>query len=154
MVIKEKHDGPFGDIPELRCSIIKRWGIIKTSREQSVAEHSFNVAIITGKLCDMLEIDGNAKNGVIAEAILHDTDEVYTGDIPTPAKLGTSCGCNYIVKLADCMEAMIFIDRNCADTVQVKGWVLANISKQIQATCHKHEINLNHVMEMIRNSSI
>lgn len=154
MVIREKHDGPFGLIPELRCSIVKRWGIIKMSTTQSVAEHSFNVAVITGKLCDVLGLDGNHKNQLMVEAILHDTDEVYTGDIPTPAKANSSSHCNYIVKLADCIEALIFLRSNCIDSSRVAKWVEKNISAKIETICKTHGINHSDVITIIEGSFI
>ena len=70
----------------LMCQGIQRWHIVDTSRTQSVAEHSFNVAMI---VCKFMEKMG-CKNEDIAQnmvmALAHDADEVHEGDVPAIAK--------------------------------------------------------------------
>jgi len=82
---------------------VKRWVIVRTAKDQSLAEHTFNVVMIA-----------------------RDLDEILTGDIPTPAKdrLGINTAydgksfeeCNgeekSIVALADIIEAMHFLNEN------------------------------------------
>ena len=109
----------------LRAQNVKRWVIVNTSRNQSLAEHSFNVIAITREICKRLNIaDANA----IKYAFDHDLDEILTGDIPTPAKkrLGIETGDGYdgksltgcndleisVVKVADVLEAILFIEEN------------------------------------------
>ncbi len=74
----------------MRLSAIKRWAVVEMSREQSVAEHSYNVAMISISICDRLGIDAGRNAGVICSvvtwALYHDLPEVETGDIPTPFK--------------------------------------------------------------------
>lgn len=85
----------------MRMSSVKRWVIIEMSRAQSVAEHSFNVAVIANGLLskmavdvcfhmnDILHIDANinlVRADVLEWALMHDLPEVLTGDIPTPVK--------------------------------------------------------------------
>lgn len=70
----------------MRMMVIKRWGIISMTRTQSVAEHSYNVAMMA------LNIYNNSRNlGVNVERILmlaltHDLPEIHTGDIPMSLK--------------------------------------------------------------------
>lgn len=74
----------------LRCSHVKRWGIVNVSRPQNLAEHSFNVCQIAGHLARAFNWTGLLHNGdalALAQwALNHDTIEVITGDIPTPFK--------------------------------------------------------------------
>jgi 5'-deoxynucleotidase YfbR-like HD superfamily hydrolase len=62
---------------------IKRWTIVSTMTDQSLAEHSFNVAMIARAIA--AEAEMNDIN-IIKYALDHDLDEVMTGDIPSPAK--------------------------------------------------------------------
>lgn len=114
----------------MRASSVQRWNMVATARSQSLAEHSFNVAIIA---CRIAELSGlhELVPQVMVEAINHDLTEVITGDIPTPTKkalrdAGVDLGrvfssvraCNFssdidvvhsIVKLADVIEGCWFI---------------------------------------------
>jgi hypothetical protein len=150
MVIKEKYDAPFGDAPDLRLSLIKRWGIIKMSREQSVAEHSFNVAVITKKLCEMFGKDGILEgvvyNDLIAEAIFHDCCEVFTGDIPSVVKEPSPCHCHPIVKLADLIESFVFFRDNCVDRDAVHRWIDFNLRSSIEKLCKKFGYNHSQII--------
>jgi len=67
----------------LRASHVRRWNIVATSRDQSVAEHSFNVCMIARALCKRLNMDDDK---IIKAALEHDLDEVVFGDIPSPMK--------------------------------------------------------------------
>jgi hypothetical protein len=85
-------------------SNIKRWAIARMNRTQSVAEHSYNVAMIAGAIVDA--IPSNVKSNGLREyvinwALVHDLPEVYTGDIPTPMK-------KYISEGVDAMEEAMF----------------------------------------------
>lgn len=77
---------------ELRdASTVKRWGIVRTHRDQNLADHSFYVAMYAGditRICfgpgpwrDKLEVN------VLRYALWHDVkEEIFTGDFPGPAK--------------------------------------------------------------------
>ncbi len=74
----------------MRLSNLKRWGIVEMSRSQSVAEHSYNVAMIAVHIVDRLENVSSDKTSlrsvVMGWSLAHDLPEVVTGDIPTPLK--------------------------------------------------------------------
>lgn len=67
----------------LRASHVHRWNIVATSRDQSVAEHSFNVCMIARHMCKKMDIDDT---NITKAALEHDLDEVIFGDIPSPMK--------------------------------------------------------------------
>jgi len=67
----------------LRACHIMRWNMINTSRQQSVAEHQYNVCMIARHLCREL---GVPDENVTKAALEHDLDEVRFGDIPSPTK--------------------------------------------------------------------
>jgi 5'-deoxynucleotidase YfbR-like HD superfamily hydrolase len=72
---------------ELRdVAFIKRWSIVRTIRDQSVAEHSYFVAMYANDICTMLELPDSVKLGCLRKALWHDVDEIFTGDLPGPSK--------------------------------------------------------------------
>jgi 5'-deoxynucleotidase YfbR-like HD superfamily hydrolase len=67
----------------LRASGVTRWHIVRTVRPQSLAEHTFDVVMIARAIA---KIAGYNDYEIIKAALLHDLDEIVTGDIPTPTK--------------------------------------------------------------------
>lgn len=67
----------------LRASGVTRWHIVRTVRPQSLAEHTFDVVMIARAIA---KIAGYDDYEIIKAALLHDLDEIVTGDIPTPSK--------------------------------------------------------------------
>lgn len=72
-----------------RMKNIYRWGLMRNTKQESLSEHSFEVAVVAHALC----VIGNtrlAKNYnadfAAASALFHDTSEIITGDMPTPVK--------------------------------------------------------------------
>ena len=72
----------------MRAGHVKRWHIVNTVREQTVAEHSFLVAIIALELNVKLGAiyGGDLANRLLLSALFADASEIRTGDYPTPAK--------------------------------------------------------------------
>lgn len=69
------------------ASHLKRWAIVRTLRDQSVAEHSFYVAVYTNDICISLNMPPEITLPAIQYALWHDvSDEIFTGDIPGPSK--------------------------------------------------------------------
>jgi len=75
---------------QLRACHVRRWHIVQTSREQTLAEHSFAVAVIAGTLAASMRWRGLMHNALqlklLQHALAHDLIEVRTGDMPTPFK--------------------------------------------------------------------
>ena len=66
----------------LALSDVKRWTVVKATRGQSVAEHSFNVLVIATELLRRLGlVDNQTYAGMFAWAMIHDMPETLTGDI-------------------------------------------------------------------------
>lgn len=122
---------------QLRACHVKRWHIVQTSREQTLAEHSFAVAVIAGSLAAAMRWNGllqeSGKLKLLQWALAHDIIEVRTGDMPTPFKRDLEAiGGKGIVEKAE--------DRVDADTMaayrQVRGTEVETIVKladQIEA---------------------
>jgi len=78
---------------ELRTlQFVPRWAIVRTSRTQSVAEHSYYVAlysrwIIRAVCCIKWLADNDVGvDEVLDAALTHDIEESFTSDIPNPIK--------------------------------------------------------------------
>lgn len=120
-----------------RATDVKRWGLVKTARPQSVAEHSYQVAMIATRLCQLYKVGEATTCKAVWYALTHDLPEVLTGDIATPFKdlLGPgvreqiqqfedrirvmgapvheeAADVRMIVKLADILEAIAFLHQN------------------------------------------
>lgn len=66
---------------------VQRWGIVRTIRKQSVAEHSYYVALWTEPLMRKLGVtDPERILAAVRYALLHDKPEVVSGDVPSPLK--------------------------------------------------------------------
>lgn len=71
-----------------RLAQIKRYHATPLHQNETVAEHSFYVAIIARAICGLLEdkkikVD---KLEVLEKALIHDIEEMFTGDIIQPYK--------------------------------------------------------------------
>lgn len=147
---------------------IKRWGIVATTREQSIAEHSFMVAILSGEfyaylLNDEHELDHNVVRELYELAIWHDMPEIVTGDINSvfkeamgwstdkdfaicpPLEYATEAQTHYwqewIVKICDVVEALRFIRLHgvsCADTRRVRKYLRAKLNNLLLAAESVH----------------
>lgn len=72
-----------------RMKFIKRWQLMRSTREENIMEHSHSVAVLTHALCSIE--NGVFGGGVNTEkavfyALYHEVSEVMTGDLPTPVK--------------------------------------------------------------------
>ena len=72
-----------------RMRYIERWSLMRSSRPDTLAEHSLEVAMIAHALATI----GNTRYGKDLDAnraallgIYHDAPEIITGDMPTPVK--------------------------------------------------------------------
>ena len=78
-------------LPALRrehrdLAYIRRWSIMRLQHQQNVAEHSFYVALYAQNLSTALGISPGETAYITHLALWHDIEEVWTGDIPGPAK--------------------------------------------------------------------
>lgn len=75
----------------LRLTEVSRWGIVATSRQQSVGEHSYRVCMIALAMFDYME-DGVPHNSfdrisIASLAMTHDLFEVLSGDLDSIFKM-------------------------------------------------------------------
>lgn len=71
----------------MRIHAVKRWHMIDTTRQQTLAEHSANVALLamTIALEAPMHLFGDPF-AVATAALVHDIPEAFTGDVPTHTK--------------------------------------------------------------------
>ena len=72
-----------------RMKYINRWGLMRNTIPENIAEHSLDVSIIAHALAVINNVyfggDVNPDEVAVA-ALFHDTPEIITGDLPTPVK--------------------------------------------------------------------
>lgn len=72
-----------------RMKYINRWGLMRNTRPENIAEHSLEVAVIAHALTEIrnTRFGGHLDPGRVALiALYHDSAEIFTGDLPTPVK--------------------------------------------------------------------
>lgn len=70
-----------------RMQAVKRWHMIDTTRQQTLAEHSANVALLGWYIaCTAPGMHFGPADRIASLALRHDLAEVYTGDIPSHSK--------------------------------------------------------------------
>lgn len=72
-----------------RMKHIKRWGLMRNTREENIQEHSLQTAMIAHALALIKNrMFGGSVNAerVLALAVYHEAGEVITGDLATPIK--------------------------------------------------------------------
>lgn len=77
----------------LRLTEVSRWGIVATSRQQSVGEHSYRVCMIALAMFDYMEagVPHNSfdRISIASLAMTHDIFEILSGDLDSIFKLAT-----------------------------------------------------------------
>ena len=72
-----------------RMKYIRRWSLMRSSREENIMEHSQQVAVFAHALAVIdTEIFNNSPDisKTVLYALYHECSEVMTGDLPTPIK--------------------------------------------------------------------
>lgn len=136
---------------QLRAAGVKRWHIVETTREQNLAEHQFNVAMIARFLAQRLGKTTAQVYSVMSKALLHDMHEIEDGDVPSTAKPENELAEDFddrIVQLADKIEALWFIKARHVDRPDVAEDVEQRLSRLI-VQCE--EVEANAVMFTLRN---
>lgn len=119
----------------MRLCYIPRWGIVPLIRPQSVAEHTFRVAVISDAIAMKVGLDGEMVSKVASKALLHDMDEALSGDIPASYKDPSPAAsdiCSVIVKIADTFEAYDYLRRWGLKTDR-RQYILDRLLKQVRA---------------------
>lgn len=121
---------------KMRVGDVVRWHIVRTVRQQTLAEHLYKVWLLTEELHRRIGLPPDTKGAALEWALTHDLPEVLLGDLPTPVKraiegrakdsdfwrkleremlpehkqrtiVGTPTA--YVVKIADCIEGWHFL---------------------------------------------
>ncbi|MEE8608607.1 MAG: HD domain-containing protein [Nitrospiraceae bacterium] len=137
----------------LLLTYVPRWSIIPINRPESVAEHSFRVAVIAMEIAQRSNLETYP---VIYRALIHDGPEAATGDIPSPMKRvlsdlrtaeGFACPWasargpardifDHIVKVADLIDLQIYLRRHgesFGGLDRVIVWALDYMEEQYRA---------------------
>ena len=73
-----------------RMRYITRWGLMRNTFSENIAEHSHQVAVLAHALAlirrDILGLPSPEPDRCAVAALYHDASEILTGDLPTPIK--------------------------------------------------------------------
>ncbi len=73
-----------------RMRYITRWGLMRNTFSENIAEHSYQTAVLAHALAlirrDILRLPTPDPDRCAAAALYHDASEILTGDLPTPIK--------------------------------------------------------------------
>ena len=73
-----------------RMRYITRWGLMRNTFSENIAEHSHITAVLAHALAlirrDILQLPTPAPDRCAVAALYHDASEILTGDLPTPIK--------------------------------------------------------------------
>lgn len=127
-------------------SNVRRWVTVRTIQNQSVAEHSFNVAWIYIWLCKI------TRRGVSVQALkaclAHDLEEGFTGDIPAPAMPSTLDLDNmdreeFMVAIADQLDAWLFLRLEMGMGNTSISSIMMDVRDKMDHLIHKSGIKLD-----------
>lgn len=137
---------------------VKRWAIVRTIRSQSVAEHSYFVAMMMPRLLrEYGYTDPAFILSAVEYAMLHDRDEVLSGDIATPIKkriqsgvfdavaeefglkLETTDAVKTATKVLDLFEAALFLAEEIAIGNARVVDILTVIKRKLGTACKAFE---------------
>lgn len=124
-------------------SHVPRWAIVDKHRTQSVGEHTFRVTAIVLMLVREFDKRGLyvSKSKALELAIVHDIDEAWSGDLPTPFKrlknlqestFKPDTNEAFLVKLADLIEATIFLDRYGVNAKHISGKIYEEVIEMVR----------------------
>ena len=73
-----------------RMRYITRWGLMRNTFSENIAEHSYQTAVLAHALAlirrDVLRLPTPDPDRCAVAALYHDASEILTGDLPTPIK--------------------------------------------------------------------
>ncbi len=155
----------------MRLHSVKRWHMIDTTRQQTLAEHSANVALLVFyivKTSPTFFFDSPESAAV--SALVHDLAEAFTGDIPSHTKkylsgvdelesrllnpvfdTETSVDTQTLIKMCDLADGIRFIRLHGVDltAVHAREGLEAQLRKKFNE-CEWPERVHQHVWDLIR----
>jgi len=121
---------------------VPRWSVVRRLREQSVAEHSFAVAIIAIELVTRITTLSICRPGhLLYAALVHDIDESVTGDISSPAKRMMGALPTFVAVSPGWLPTKLELDVvKLADLIEAYTWLWMN-----GAGSHANQVRLESV---------
>lgn len=87
----------------LHAGLIQRYHTNPSTMQQTVAHHSWGVAVLYPLVCQCL--GKNPELNALHYCLVHDAPELYTGDVPAPVKWGSPMLCQALDAIEDRINA-------------------------------------------------
>lgn len=137
-----------------RLATVPRWTVVPTIKAQSVAEHSFQVAVIAlwvARYHNTL-YNGSADEQIMYYALIHEELESWYSDLPSPARaqhmpnkhsfeekggFGQTPANNdvkIVLKVADMLEAYLFAKEECDFGSKYMEAIIEDIHQKLLTT--------------------
>ncbi len=140
-----------------RSGHITRWHSVRTSRDQTLAEHHYMVTRISNRLAkDILgpDLDDSGLLRIMEYASLHDTPELLMGDLPSPLKrhIEQICGADNPIETIEAEIAPWLIEmKNEIQQHHPEHLVIIKLADMIDAILFiEHEGIGNHAREVAK----
>lgn len=136
-----------GSMRERMMQRVPRWGIVPTIQRQSVAEHSFFVAAMAHRIALVIQWRGSEWDYTTLNrwALLHDSLEAVTGDVPTPIKkhLGELKSAEHHLNTEICREFQTLKEWMGSKDVRAAAIErIVSFADSIEAVCFLHTEHL------------
>jgi len=135
-----------------RSGSVDRWQIVRTARKQTLAEHSFMVAMYSLILADKLGISENKRYNMVLHALHHDLSEIFTGDISSVAKDLIRSGSKHSdADPLECLDQVLPVACNIKTRSSPEAIAIVKMADYIDAITFLHVERLsNHGKEVIK----
>lgn len=155
---------------------VKRWHMVRMRDQQSVAEHSYNVAMLTIRMLRHLDRDGaydispEEQLAVMEWALCHDIHEIEHGDVPSPSavnrdevegifwthrgrEFGPSFEARNFVSLMDKVEAYIYFIHHGYDGYRNGEMISGYLMKRVDAALSQYNDTIRlYVLDLIHEA--
>lgn len=128
-----------------RTQFVKRWHILNTPRQQTVAEHSYMVCMLVLDLCERIGIPEKETHEAVLWALVHDLPEVVMGDTVSPVKDVARQAFNDLEKRID-PARWEFMEKGVSELAHA----VVKLADYIDAIKFLHEEGINGQSEVVR----
>lgn len=108
-------------------AFVPRWAVTPRVQQQSVAEHSFFVALYANQIADLMGLNMTTKYWIVGAALRDDALEAWTSDMPGPGKRA----------VVDEAKVKAYLDKMCKEVSDLGDYLLVRDNNELGAAIIK-----------------